>query len=590
MKRRVSSQEVERQWDVLLKQIPRKHNLASSSPATATTTTNGTSNDEVDDNRKKPPSSTTKFRHRQQQQPDQEEAEEVNDEVDPFDCSDIVVPTTHQLVKKAAEDAVREWQALDDRKIVVDRNVDHRPTKRGRPFGSKNSNLRLPVNFDFSLDAAANRASKNYEDDDDDNNLLEMNICDEDRVISLEDPTKQLSYRQELYKIFDNVPTAEEIEYEGRSKSKLKNTVALYQEITDGIKKVPRLDGHVLSRLRRNDRHGLPPIPSSSSVQSSGNKTTTTNTTTISDSPRAQNLISTIRFEFWKRQLKRGSSPNSNRMVIEFLTTQTLWDVHMYIVQLLEDDLWDSIKEEEKRKKSDGTNQSEDYDDGCFFIENVFYITEGGKVDYAKPILEWIDGNKGSEEKGKEDGDGSRDKAPNHPARRGYLGLTMKDIPVKSMKDTILGSIPMRLGMRYYHCCHGDVEISMYLTDKRVTMTNMPTAALTRTSNKNVHDHKGYHHKYPLLHDVWTAAYPQPYCDACKYHAATYVTPADCEMTDGGARQLCQHCCKQLRLLDDDRDDDIGNIKRPRKVMPFDVWRREADLSTSADLDTSRYF
>ena len=49
----------------------------------------------------------------------------------------------------------------------------------------------------------------------------------------------------------------------------------------------------------------------------------------------------TIRLECWKRQLKRGSSPDGNRLVLELLGTQTLQDVHDVIVELSHDDLWD---------------------------------------------------------------------------------------------------------------------------------------------------------------------------------------------------------------------------------------------------------
>jgi hypothetical protein len=96
------------------------------------------------------------------------------------------------------------------------------------------------------------------------------------------------------------------------------------------------------------------------------------------------------------------------------------------------------------------TLYKEDEESGCFFIEDNFYLV--GPVDYAQPILDWIDGY------------GSK---PN-PARSAYLGISAQT-PLKTykgMKDIQLGQVPFRLGLRYYHVCHGDVETSVMLTDR----------------------------------------------------------------------------------------------------------------------------
>jgi hypothetical protein len=78
-------------------------------------------------------------------------------------------------------------------------------------------------------------------------------------MISLLDPSRQLSYHQELWKLFASVAKNEEIEKEARSGAQLPQTMRVYKDIIEGTKQSSRLDGHSLSRLRMMDRHELPP-------------------------------------------------------------------------------------------------------------------------------------------------------------------------------------------------------------------------------------------------------------------------------------------------------------------------------------------
>jgi hypothetical protein len=456
MKRRLSGHEAERQWKVLLQQVPKKGNNTA------------ISNKEINNNE----SNNNKDQERKSH--------------DPFECQDIAVPPTHALVQSALADTTARWKALDDRKIAR-----FKPPTRG-----PQSHLKLPLNFDYT------------------GTMPPLAEDDEDRVVSLIDPSKRLSYASELHKLFASVPTAEQLERDARSGSRLSHTTKLYKEMQEG-KLQHGNDGRSIARLRRSDRHGLPPPPPTGGPKTSSSKTITTT------------FLSTLRLECWKRQPKRGTSPDTGRMVLEFLASQTLLDVHRALVQLLEDDLW---------------NAGDDGDDGCFFIENVFY-TSSGKVDYATPILKWIDGG-----------------GPPNPTRRGHLGLSMKEIPINPMKDVVLGDLSLRLGIRYHHVCHGDVETAIMVTDKRL----VPQASSSAKKQKQLH-----HCHYPLLHDIWTSPYALPFCDACRNHTAMYVTAPDCEMTDGGPRQLCEHCCNLLGL-------------RKEQVQLYSIWRNEADLSTSA--------
>lgn len=157
---------------------------------------------------------------------------------------------------------------------------------------------------------------------------------------------------------------------------------------------------------------------------------------------------------------------------------------------------------------------------GCFFIENQFYAT--GPTDYTGPIIRWIDGG-----------------GPPNPARRNYLGIspTKSFLDVKPMNKATLFHVPFRLGMRYYHATHGDVECSFSVTDTRlVQRATIP---------------------YPIIHDIWTPSYPLTLCDVCERFVATYVyhhrgTAAN-SFQDGEPRALCHTCCDQLKLLEKDK-------------------------------------
>jgi hypothetical protein len=229
-----------------------------------------------------------------------------------------------------------------------------------------------------------------------------------------------------------------------------------------------------------------------------------------------------------------GSAPEGRRMVLEFLASQTLLDVHNAIVQMTEDDVW--------------TSQKDTIDSGCFFIEDQFYST--GTTDYTGPIIRWIDGG-----------------GPPNPARRGYLGIAATNpfTDVKPMKEATLNEIPFRLGIRYCHVTHGDVECCFSITDTRlVHPATVP---------------------YPIIHDIWTPSYPLTLCDACERFAATYVYhhrgSAAEDYQDGEPKALCDNCCDQLKLLE----------KEKSSLQLYAVWKRKSELSVGMiRADKIRFF
>lgn len=425
----------------------------------------------------------------------QAETTETDQHDDLFDCRSLAVPQTRTLVEDVLNDHTKKWKDLDHRKIVKDPPpLKASENKLARAVRFKRQ-LDLPDNFDYETKLTAPPTpGKN-----------------DDLVIDLLDPTLQESHHQELWKLFSKVPTVETIKEHDRSNAQIPHTLKVYNEIVEGTKRSRRLDAHGLARLRMSDRHGLP--PPSLLQQASKNKKPDT---------------STIRLEFWKRQPKRGSYPEWCRMVLEFLASQTLLDVHMTIVQMTEDDAW--------------TFQQEEHDDsGFFFIENQFYST--GKIDYTGPIIQWIDG-----------------RGPPNPARRQFLGITtMENFTVTPMNETILGKIPFRLGFRYYHVTHGDVECSFFATDKRLTHhANIP---------------------YPIIHDIWTQPYTPQLCKACNRHPAVYAYKANASHCSKDKRTaLCENCCTQLNLFEKEKD----------SLELYSTWKNRSELSVALSMGILR--
>ena len=136
------------------------------------------------------------------------------------------------------------------------------------------------------------------------------------------------------------------------------------------------------------------------------------------------------------------------------------------------------------------------------------------------------------------------------------------------MKQTKLNQVRFRLGIRYFHLCHGDVETAVMFVDRRL---------IRRTNEDNVDNVS-----FPLVHDIWTANRTStvPPCDACYIRVAMYVTSTECKTTDGGPRPLCGDCCKELRLLEKEAD----------SVRLYPTWRNQADLSNNIAREYALYF
>ena len=472
---------------------------------------------------------------------------------DPFDCSSVAVLPNHDIVEKTIDHYLEEWKKLDNRRIhrtpsafqrlPKAQETEKRETEKnqlaisdtkklntnhGGGWRAKEERLWLPDGFDYNTKYNDQQSIEEESLVDDDNN---------DLVISLENPNKKLSYLRELSKLFHSIPSCRELEEQTRCGHKVENTLRVYQE----IKNLTTKSSAALARLRLPNRHGLPQSISNNNILSP-------------KQPQAScSYSATVFLEFWKRQ--PNTSSDCHRMVLEFLHTQTLWEVHKTLTDMIEDDLWDATygdgatannnivstndasntleRERLEREREEDCHQQ---NSGCFLIENTFYET--GSVDYTKPILEWIDGNKLNH--------------PN-PIRRRYLGIDPFVIERKTMKETKLSQIRFRMNTRYYHACHGNVETTFMLVDRMLIESNKCEGT-----------------SYPIIHDEWTASnlYAVPTCEACHVYQSIFKTSADCKTTDG-PRSLCEECCRDLNLLENEQ----------HSVKLYRQWHNQANIS-----------
>lgn len=265
---------------------------------------------------------------------------------DPYDCSDaIVLPTTQLIRNILMNEHLKEWEELDSRIVVTeydgDDDDDNVVDISNAIGGDKNNDQ---TSKDNSLSYQGNQTDTSNHANNNQNNVpsesgdyagltwgwhanrirlpdffdyttqgeppQEPSSSSRKRrrqVVSLEDPTKLLDYECELWKLFKNVPLAEDIESDATSGSLCQETMKVSREIENGLKEYSRLDGHMLNRLRKRDRHSWPRVCLGG---------------TLSDKRKNHHDLrfgdicgATIRFECWRAQLKRGSSGDSNRYV-----------------------------------------------------------------------------------------------------------------------------------------------------------------------------------------------------------------------------------------------------------------------------------
>jgi len=412
---------------------------------------------------------------------------DTGDNDDPFDCSHIAVLPSKQMVESVLTERIEKWKSLERRKVIKELDAG-----AAKPKGWSVNRVRLPRNFDYDSKLPEPLEQEGGE-----------------KVVSLQDPSKMISYERELWKIFKDTPTVEELNADRMVGAKCTQMRQVVEYMEANVQQAYGLQSHANVRLRMKDRHSLP------------------------DPPISNSYFTTVRLEVWRRNLKNQPSMAAHRLELEFLASQTLEDVHAAIVELSEDEFWEETEEDQMKSSKERS--------GFFFVEDTFY-NAAGKVDYVTPILIWLDGDK----------DNQTRKNVQLP-RRAYLGIHPdNEIHIKSMTNTRLDQIKWRLGTRYVHVHHGDVETAIFLSDIQLG-PKQPTS-------------------YPLIHDDWVPSYHAVYCDACGKNQPGAVATQGGPMTDGAPRVLCSVCFDALFW-------DQHNTT-PAK---FSIWRNQLDLSTGLE-------
>lgn len=548
---------------------------------------------------------------------------------DPFDCTDLRVPTNAAILEKEASKAIQKWRDLDSRLVEDEYDVgdadDHLAENLsfdrnfvGSWFGSRI----LPPNFDYQCrrgagthpenESGARKARKMNADSKDE---LQNQQQEEHprkykpRVISLTDPTKTEDYEEELWKIFHSMPTLATVEEshgiegssvrgnerdgktEDRRTRKYKNrnnrhgiplvhgcqyTLRVKKDLQELLPKYTRMDAHSLGRLRVRDRHSLPvkAIMNSSAISKEGltkgeiasnskDAGIEARNETSSTVNNATATTTTIRFEILRycSNLKRGSSPDNNRLEVELSGSLTLLDLHRVLVE---------CKSQSYGGGNFDNSVNSNVPGGVFFIENKFYTHGNTGKAVADAINEWLDEMPmgSNETTSEEDGAGAsgakvsqgNSVAAGAPFRKRYLGLQI-DAAFKDytpMSEALLEETPLRLGVRYFHLSFqptssapGEMQernIWSLNDESAVFVTGIQTHVIPyvgdtdpktkdETTVQQKSDNRIQHGKRKLntttscppimLHDVWSTAKNLPNCQACNTVCASVVTMND---------------------------------------------------------------
>jgi hypothetical protein len=505
-----------------------------------------------------------------------------------FDCSDLIIPPSTELLEREVGKAIEKWKALDSRVIETDDNDDNGGSggKSDTAVGDNNESHKsmggrpikerlLPPNFDYQC---RNKPPDNFEEEEDDNN--KTNKCRK-RVISLLDPTQTLDYESELWQVFKSMPTVQEVEQQyalGTSDDSTpgsdndpspsfnhgcQHTLAIRSTLDKLRRKYTRIDAHSLGRLRVRDRH------SSLFNYSGGN--------TMSDSSMLQ---TTLRFEVLKpnvEDLKRGSGPDGNRLEVELHGCQhTLLDLHHTLAELSSINCDEGV----------GIIPA-----GVFLIEDVIY-THGDVGEAAvDSILKGLD-ESNSKQSGKKEETALLRAAPDGDNDR----QTQTQPKMVEMDGIKLEDITLRLGVRYTH-----INLQHQEKDGNISWDRSDTSALFVTGihshpipcslpPENGEDHNegpSINNRVPIIiHDIWTSSQQSQthnMCAACNYLPATVATVNDM-MTDASltfpsgdinsvGTPLCAFCFRELHYQRIDGSDLLQLRPNRSELKVFPVNR-----------------
>lgn len=116
---------------------------------------------------------------------------------------------------------------------------------------------------------------------------------------------------------------------------------------------------------------------------------------------------------------------------------------------------------------------------------------------------------------------------------------------VRSMNETTLSNLKIRLGLRYYYCHLRQIcEHYLYFSDIRLfnTTTDYQVIPSTDPSSRRV-QHLSLSDTYPRL--TYMAKFTRKKCDVCLLWSAQYIVYGD-RLTINNPTLFCQHCYHML--------------------------------------------
>ena len=455
-----------------------------------------------------------------------------NKETDPFDCSDLIVSPTAEIVEQEVSKAVQRWKDLNSRLVLEEEEAscnedtsylrDNPLIVDGTMAGDGRRQRLLPPNFDYKCERMPN--DKSADTDTGDAGQQQQNYY-RPKVISLIDPTQTLDYESELWQVFHSMPKASDLEKKyglpenaGTGNNKdgphgCLHTLQVKKELKMLLSKHTRMDEHALGRLRVRDRHAIPMSLAATHL----NKRVLHPNNILAETDAS--IGTSIRFEVLRHSvnLKRGSGRDANRLEVELSGSHhTLLDLHRVLVEC--------ACTADGMSSAKVNDSGSDVPAGVFFIENNLYTYGLAGEEAGRAIIEWLDG-KPYNDPAHTGGEMEVSVAPSY--RRKHLCISSMNATMP-MSEAYMENLPLRIGIRYVHMIidHSSAQSG---NESAVFVTDIHSHASTFPNGQGSHDQ--LISLAPIIHDTWTPLKPASFCSACNSAVASIVTIND-KLTD----------------------------------------------------------
>jgi hypothetical protein len=428
-----------------------------------------------------------------------------------FDCTDLIVPTSHALINREVELGIRRWHDLASRVIMDDNDDDEEhqnhddeeergtstmtpPPKPQREYdklvdttsgGDKRKQRLLPYNFDYACKGNNNGPiMMNGEDNHNSNNHKRP------RVMSLLDPTQTLDYEYELWQsVFQPIQTLDELEERyALGREKIETHAQVKKKMMTIVKQRPGRPSNAAAAAAAAES---PPEEKDNTRSNNNNNINNEYSQLLLPHHGCQHAYAVKRnLREWFAKYSRIDAHSLGRLLVkdrhsappllrsnDGSNTTTTYvrfeilrhsknlkrgsgvdgsrlEVELHGAQRTLLDLHRVIVESALNKEA-GVHSIDDDDDksvvnGIFFIENTFYTCGKVGTNVAEAITRWLDEDSNNE-------GGTTTLLTSR--RRKFLGMLPSQLhstsnvatKIKPMSEIKLEDLSLRLGVRYFH-------------------------------------------------------------------------------------------------------------------------------------------